>query len=229
MINLGSIVNDNNKKHTEKWPYIPDHPYRILIVGGSGSGKTNTLLNLINQQIYLYANDLSESKYEHLINNRKNAGIKHFNDPKTFIDCSNTMNDVYGNIESINPNRKRKVLIVFDDLIADIMTNKNFQSVIKELFIRCRKINISLVFITQSYFSVPKDVRLNLTHYLIMKINNKRELQNIAINHSADIGYKDFIKIYRECKKEPYNFLTIDATLLSTNTLRFTKNLFDTL
>ena len=148
MINLDSIVNDNNKKHNEKWPYIPDHPYRILIVGGSGSGKTNTLLNLINQQIYLYANDLSESKYEHLINNRKNAGIKHFIDPKTFIDCSNTMNDVYENIENINPNRKRKVLIVFDDLIADIMTNKKFQSVTKELFIRCRKINISLVFIT---------------------------------------------------------------------------------
>ena len=82
-------------------------------------------------------------------------------------------------------------------MIADIMTNKKYQSVIKELFIRCRKINISLVFIIQSYFSVPKDVRLNSTHYLIMKIN-KRELQNIAINHSADIDYQDFIKIYRE-------------------------------
>ena len=85
------------------------------------------------------------------------------------------------------------------------------------MFIRCRKINISLVFITQSYFSVPKDVRLNSTHYLIMEINNRKELQNITINHSADIDYKDFIKIYRECTKEPYNFLTIDATLSSTN------------
>ena len=89
----------------------------------------------------------------------------------------------------------------------------------------CRKINISLVFITQSYFFVPKDVRLNSTHYVIMKINNKRELQNIAINHSADIAYKDFIKIYRECTKEPHNFLTIVTTLPSTNTLRFRKNL----
>ena len=126
------------------------------------------------------------------------------------------MDDVYENIDHYNPNRKRKVLIVFDDMIADIMTNKKFQSLIKVLFIICRKINISLVFITQSYFSVPKDVRLNFSvpkdvrlnsmHYLIMKINNKRELQNIAINYSADIGYKDFIKIYRECTKEPYKF-----------------------
>ena len=139
------------------------------------------------------------------------------------------MNDVYDNIDLYNPIRKRKVLIVFDDMIADIMTNKKFQSIIKVLFIRCRKINISLVFITQSYFSVPKDVRLNSTHYFIMKINNRKELQNIAANHSADIHYEDFIKIYRECIKEPYNFLTIDTTLPSTNTLRFRKNLFDTL
>ena len=231
MINLDNIVNNNNKGHNENWLYIPDHPYRILIIGVSGSGKTNTLLNLINEQrdidkIYLYAKDLSESKYEHLINNRENAGIKHLNDSKAFIDCSNRMDDVYENIDHCNPNRKRKALIVFDDMIEDIMANKKFQSITKELGIRCRKINISL-FITQSYFSVPKDVRLNLTHYLIMKINNKRELQNIAINHSADIGYKDFIKIYRECTKEPYNFLTIDTTLPSTNTLRLRKNLFD--
>ena len=127
------------------------------------------------------------------------------------------MNDVYENINNYNPNRKRKVLIVFDDMIADIMTNKRFQSIIKDLFIRCRKSNISFVFITQSYFSVPKVLRLNLTHYLIMKINNKRELQKIAINHSADINYRDFIKMYRECTKEPYNFLTIDIKLPSTN------------
>ena len=206
MINLDNIVNNNNEKHNENWPYIPDHPYRILIIGGSGSGKTNTLLHLINEQkaidkIYLYAKDLSESKYEHLINNRENTGIKHLNDSKAFTECSNTMNDVYENIDKYNPNRKRKILIVFDDMIADIMTNKKFQSIIKELFIRCRKINISLVFITQSYFSVPKDVRLNSTHYFIMKINNKRELQNIAIHHSADIDYKEFIKSYRECTK----------------------------
>ena len=139
------------------------------------------------------------------------------------------MSDVYANIDNYNLKIKRRILIFFDDMIADIMTNKKFQSVIKELFIRCRKLNISLVFITQSYFPVSKDVRLNSTHYLIMKINNKRELQYIATNHSADIDYKDFIKIYRECTKEPYNFLTIDTTLPSTNPLRFRKYLFDTL
>ena len=112
-------------------------------------------------------------------------------------------------------------------MIADIMINKRFQTIIKELFIRSRKGNISLVFITQSYFSVPKDVRLNTTHYFIMKINNKRELQNIAINHSADIDYQDFKKIYRECTKELFNFLTIDTALPVSDPLRFVKNLFD--
>ena len=114
-------------------------------------------------------------------------------------------------------------------MIANIMTNKKFQSIIKELFVRCRKLNVSLVFITQSYFSFPKDVRLNSTHYLTIKINNRKELQNIAINHSTDIGYKDFMKIYRECTKEPYYFLKVDTTLPSSNPLKFRKKLFDTL
>ena len=96
MINLDSITNKNNKKHNEKWPYIPDHPYRSLIIGGSGSGKTNTLLNLINEQndidkIYLYARDLNEPKYKRLIEKREDAGIKHLNDPNAFIECSDTM------------------------------------------------------------------------------------------------------------------------------------------
>ena len=116
------------------------------------------------------------------------------------------MYDLYENIDDYNPIRKRKKLIVFDDMIADIMTNKKFQAIIKELFIRCRKLNISLIFITQSYFSVPQDARLNTTHYFIMKISDKIELQNIAHNHSVDINYKDFMKIYRECTKEPLNF-----------------------
>ena len=111
-------------------------------------------------------------------------------------------------------------------MIADIMTNKKYQVITKELFIRCRKLNFSLVFITQFYFFVPKDVRSNSTHYFIMKINNKSELQNIVINHSADIDHKDFMKIYRECTKKTYSFLTIDTTLLASDLLRFRKNLF---
>ena len=108
VINLDNIVNNNNEQHYEKWPYTPENPYRILIIGGFGSGKTNTLFNLTNEQkdidkIYLYAKDLSESKYEYLIKNRENAGIKHLNDSKAFIECSNTMNDVYENIDDYNP------------------------------------------------------------------------------------------------------------------------------
>ena len=109
-----------------------------------------------------------------MIKKREVAGIKHFNDPNAFIECSNTMNDVYENIDECNRIRKIKILIVFDDMVADIMTHKKVQAIIKELFIRCRKVNTSLVFITQSYFSAPKDVRLDSTHYLIMKMNNKR-------------------------------------------------------
>ena len=97
------------------------------------------------------------------------------------------------------------------------------------MFIRCIKLNISLVFITQSYFFVPKDVRLNPTLYLIMKINNRKELQNIAINHSFDIDYEDFMKIYRECAKKPYNFLTMDTTLPAIDLSKFRKNLIDSL
>ena len=113
MINLDSITNENNKKHNKKWPYIPDHPYRILIIGGSGSGKTNTLLHLIKEQddidnIQLYAKDLSEPKYEFLIKKHEDAGTKHFSDPNAFIKCSNTMDDVYENIEDYNLNRLKK-------------------------------------------------------------------------------------------------------------------------
>ena len=136
MINLGSITSENNKKQNEKQPCIPNHPCRIFIIGGSGSGKTNALFNLINGQngidkIYLYARDLSEPKYEYLIKKREYAGINHLND-------SDTVDDVYENIHAYNPSRRRKILIVFDDMIADIMGNKKFEAIIKESFIRCQ-------------------------------------------------------------------------------------------
>ena len=152
-----------------------------MIFGGSGLGKTNALINLINEQnnidkIYLCARDLSEPKYEYLIKKREDVGIKHVNNPNAFIECSNTTDDIYENINDHNPRRKKK-LIVFYNMIADIIDNRRFQAIIKKFFIRCRKLNISLVFITQFYFSVPKDVRLNSTHYLIMKINNRKKIK----------------------------------------------------
>ena len=200
MINFDDYVNENKTKHNKNWPYTPDHPYRILIIGGSGSGKTNVLLNLIDNQpdidkIYLYVKDLYEAKYQYLINIREKVGIDHFDDPKAFTEYSNAMHDVYKNIGEYNIDKERKILIVFDDMIADIINNKKLDSVVTELFIRGRKLNISLVFITQSYFKVPKGVRLNATHFFIAKIPNKRELREIAQNHSSDISTKDFINI----------------------------------
>ena len=164
----------NKTEHNLNWPYIPDHPYRIFIVGDSESGKTNALLNLINNQpdidkIYLYAKDPYEAKYQYSINKGEKVGLDHFKDPKAFIDYSNDMQNVYENdewnsIEEYNPDKKRKVLIVFDDMIADMINNKKLNPIVTELFIRGRKLNISIIFITQSYFKAPKDVRLNSTH-----------------------------------------------------------------
>ena len=123
--------------------------------------------------------------------------MKQFNDAKAFIEYSNNMQVVYKNTEECNLGKKRKILIVFDDMITDMINNKKLNPVVTELFIRGRKLNISIAFITQSYFKVPKDVRLNSTHFFTMKIPNKRELQQIALNHSSDINFKDFIKIYK--------------------------------
>ena len=143
MINLDSITNGNNKKHTEKSPYISNHPFRILIIGG----KTNAFIILINEQndidkIYLHAKDLSEPKCKYLIKKHEEAGIKHVNNSNACIECSSTMDDVYENIYDYNPSRKRKIIIAFDDMIADIMVSKKFPAVINDLFIRCRKLNI---------------------------------------------------------------------------------------
>ena len=141
------------------------------------------------------------------------------------MEYSNDMQDVYKNIEDYNPIKKRKVLIIFDDMIADMINNNKLNPIVTELFIRGRKLNISIVLITQSCYKVPKDVRLNSTHFFIMKIPNKRELQQIALNHSSDIDFKDYMNIYKKSTKEPYTFLVNDTTLSSDNHLRFRKNL----
>ena len=136
------------------------------------------------------------------------------------------MNDVLDDINDYNKNRDKKVLIVFDDMIADIEYNKNFKRIIKELFYRARKINVSIVFITQSYFRALKDVRLNSTHYILMKIGNKKELKRIAEEKSGHLEYKDFLKMYNYCTEEPYLFMLIDTR--PTASVTFKKN-FDEL
>ena len=226
MFNLDNVTENNNNNG---WHY------RKLIIGPPGSGKTNYLLNSIQRdhnivdKIGLYAKDLEEPKYKILINRREQARINFNNDPNVFIEYSNAMNDILPNIEDYNQRRNRKVLIIFDDMISHVMSDRRAQQILKDLSIRWIKLNISLCFLPQSYFSVPKDVRLNCTHYILFKLNNKRELQNIAINHSADIDYKDFIKIYRDCTREPLilplNFLTIDTT----KDRKFIKNFDETL
>ena len=232
MINFDEYTNENKINHNPNWPYTPDHPYGILIIGGSGSGKTDTLLNLLENQpdidkIYLYVKDLYELKYQLLINKRESVGINHFKDSKAFIEYSNDTHDVYKKIDDYNPDKENKILILFDDMIADMIHVKKLNSIVTELFVRGRKLNISLVFITLSYFKVPTDVRLNTTHFLIAKNPNNRELQQITINHSSDINTKDFTNIYRKYTAEPYSFLVNDTTLASNNPLRFRKNLFN--
>ena len=132
------------------------------------------------------------------------------------------MNDVLDDINNYNKNRDKKVLIVFDDMIANIEYNKNFKKIIKELFYRARKINVSVVFITQSYFRAFKDATLNSTHYILMKIGNKKELRRIAEEKSGHIEYKDFLRIYNYCTREPYSFMLIDTR--TTATIPFKKN-----
>ena len=219
MFNLDSIT---EKDENNGWRY------RNLIIGPSGNGKTNYLLNSIRRnnnivdKVYLYAKDLEEPKYKLLINKREKAGINFNNDPTAFIEYSNSMDDILPSIEDYNKKRRRKNLLIFDDMISHVMSDKKAQRILKDLLIRCRKLNISIYFLTQSYLSVKKDVRLNCTHYILFKLNNKRELQNIAHNDSADIDFKDFIKIYRHCAREPFNFLTSD-----TKNNRFIKNFDD--
>ena len=213
MLNLDDIVSNKKENKDNDWPF------RMLIIGPSGS-----LLHSIKNfhpidKIYLYARDTDKKKYQYLINKREQSGIKNLNDLHGFIEYSNDMNDVLDDINNYNKNRDKKVLIIFDDMIADIMRSEKFKAIVKELFIRCRKLNISIVFITQSYFRTPKDARLNSTHYILMKIGNKKELKSIAEENS---GHLDFLKIYNYCTKEPYSFMLVDTT--PTAHVTFKKN-----
>ena len=185
MLNLDNIVSNKNTSFSEDNNWL----FRMLIVGPSGLGKTNTLLHLINNlhpidKIYLYVKDIHEPKYEYFINKREQAGIKNLNDLHAFIEYS-------------------------DD-------TQIFR------FYRARKINVSIVFTTQSYFRALKDARLHSTHYILMKIGNKKELKRIAEEKSGHLDYKDFLKIYNCCTRKPYSFMTIDTR--PTASVTFKKN-----
>ena len=170
------------------------------------------------------AEDPYKAKYQYLINKREGVGVDHFNDPKAFIEYSNDMHDVYKFINYYNSNKENKILTVFHDMIADMINNRRLDSIVTELFIRGRKENIFLVFITQSYFKVLKDVRQNTTHFFIAKILKKRQLQQTATNHLSDISFKEFINVNRECTVELYSVFVNDTTLASDNPLRFRKS-----
>ena len=194
MINFHDYVNENNgitiktvqelRSYNSNWPYIIDNPYRILIIGGSASGKTNSLVNLINNQpdidkIHLHAKDPHQAKCQFLINKRESIGLKHFNDSQAFLEYSNDMQDFYKTIDEYNTDKERKILIVFDDMIAAMINNQKLNSIVIQLFIRGRKLNIFLFFITQSYFKVPQDFRLNSTRFFILKIPNKIDFNKL--------------------------------------------------
>ena len=174
------------------------------------------IIALFLKLIYL-VKDPYEAKYQYVINKREKNGLENLTDSKAFIEYSNNIQDVYKNVEDFNPNRKCNVLIVFDDMIADLINNKKLSPVVTELFIRGRKLNISSVFITQSFFKVPNDVKLNCTHFFIMKIPNQREPQQITPNHSSDTDFKDFKNLYKKCTTKTYSFLVIDTSLTSNN------------
>ena len=216
MLNLDNIVSNKKKSSSEN----DDWPFRMLIIGPSGSGKTSTLLHLIDKfhridKIYLCAKDTDEDKYQYLINKREQAEIKNLNNPHAFIEYSNDMNDVLEDINNYNKKRDKKVFIILDDMIADIMRSEKFKAIVKELFIRCRKLNVSIVFITQSYFRTPKDAILNSTHYILMKMGNKKELKSIAEENSGHLDFKDFLKLYNYCTKDPYSFMMVDTACVT--------------
>ena len=210
-------------KHNPNWPYIPNHPYRILIQDKEKLKHQRSDID----KIYLFVKEPVEPKYQLFINGREKVGIEILKNSIAFIDHSQTIDNVYENLRDYNPTNKNRVLTKFDDMIADMESNKILSPIVSETFLGGRKLNISLVFISQSYFKVPKTVRRNATHYFIMKYPNfNRELQQISSNHSSDIDFKDFMKLYKDYIKEPYSFLMNDTTLSSDNSLRFIRTYY---
>ena len=175
MINFDDVIKGNIEKHNPNCLEGPGHPYRILRAGGSGSEKTIFLFNLISHQpdidkIYLFVKNPYKAKYQSLVSKRKSTGLKNLIDSKTFIKYSNDTDDIYENIQKYNSNTGSKILIVFDDIVADMLSNKSLNPIVTELIIRGIKLNISFILFKQSYFPVPKNIRLNSTHYFLIKI-----------------------------------------------------------
>ena len=175
----------------------------------------------------LAGKDPYEAKYQLLTNKKEFKCLKHFNDCKACIEYSNDKNGIYKNIEKYNLAKKCKMLIVFDDMIADILNNKKFNLIVTEVFIRGRKLNISFVFLIQSYFAVPKNIRLNFTHYFILKIPHKQEFSQILFNYSSDIDFRNFMNLYKKYTVKPYPFLVIDTTLVSDNPSCFGNDILE--
>ena len=176
--------------------------------------------------IYFYVNDPFQSNYQLLINGREKVGIKTLKNPKVFVDYSQTIDVAYENLERCNPTKKRRILIVFDDMIAHTKSNKKYALLLLNcLFLRVKKLNILLAFISQTYIKMHKMLKLNATHRFIIKIPNKRGLQQITSNHSSDFDFKDFMELYKDFTKEPYSFFVSDTFLSWDNLLRFRKNL----
>ena len=162
-----------------------------------------------------------------LINKRKRVRLKEYNGSKAFPEHSNYMNHIYENIGEKIRYKECKILTLFDGMITDMLSNKKLTLLVTELFIKGKNLKVSLVFIVQSYFAEPQNIRLNSTHYFIMKIPNKQELQQIVFNHLSDIGYENFMNLYKKCTPKLYCFLVINTALASDNPLRFRKTISD--
>ena len=171
-------------------------------------------------KIYLYVRDPYEEKYDYLIKKRESVGEKHLNDPAAFIEWSTDIEDVHENIDDYNPSKQRKVFIVFDDMITQKIPPR-----VSELFIRGRKLNLSVIFITQSYFRTPKEIRLNCTHYFLMGIPNKKELQNISYAHAPELDFRAFKELYRKNTPGTHDFFVIDTTLPCSDPRKYRSNL----